>query len=219
MHEAHRRRRASWLGGEETMRESGGSLTVGGVRMSKRQTAVAVLLVLGAGGCVGTHRQTIACKLTTLIIPEAVGAVGGAVGVDQYEKGPSNGEKAAGAAAGFAAGGVVGLIAGHYICREEKETPPPAPPPEPEPAPAPLEHGTKIAEIKAPHFAFDQSRLTAEGRARADEAVRILTEHPDARVDVDGYTDSIGSDAYNHKLSERRARTVADYLTKHGISA
>ena len=52
-----------------------------------------------------------------------------------------------------------------------------------------------------------------------DQAVDVLTRNPSVRVELTGHTDAIGSDAYNQKLSERRAQIVHDYLTSRGVSA
>jgi OOP family OmpA-OmpF porin len=79
-------------------------------------------------------------------------------------------------------------------------------------------------------FKFDHPRVgeklvpslkepTADSVAILDEAIDTLKRNPNIRVEVDGHTDSVGSDAYNQKLSERRAKGVYDYLTAHGIEA
>ncbi len=52
-----------------------------------------------------------------------------------------------------------------------------------------------------------------------DEAVDTLKRNPNVQVEVDGHTDSKGTDAYNQALSERRAKGVYDYLLSHGVSA
>ena len=52
-----------------------------------------------------------------------------------------------------------------------------------------------------------------------EQAVAILSGHPDMRVEVAGHTDSKGTEPYNQALSDRRARAVYDYLTSHGIDA
>jgi outer membrane protein OmpA-like peptidoglycan-associated protein len=50
-----------------------------------------------------------------------------------------------------------------------------------------------------------------------DEVVKILNAFPENEISVEGHTDSIGSDQYNQVLSEKRAKSVADYLVKKGI--
>jgi OmpA-OmpF porin, OOP family len=52
-----------------------------------------------------------------------------------------------------------------------------------------------------------------------DEAAQILTDNPGVRVTIEGHTDSIGTEAYNQRLSERRATAVKRYLVSRGISA
>ncbi|MGA3024071.1 MAG: OmpA family protein [Bryobacteraceae bacterium] len=47
----------------------------------------------------------------------------------------------------------------------------------------------------------------------------IVSGHPGLKLDVEGYTDSVGGDAYNQRLSERRGAAVRDYLTQEGMAA
>jgi outer membrane protein OmpA-like peptidoglycan-associated protein len=51
------------------------------------------------------------------------------------------------------------------------------------------------------------------------KVAQSLVQFPDSLIDVYGHTDSTGSDAYNQRLSENRARAVADYLSSRGVSA
>ena len=67
-------------------------------------------------------------------------------------------------------------------------------------------------------FATNSAELTAEGKATLDETVEQLTRLKFVAGSVVGYTDSAGPDAYNQKLSERRAATVASYLEGKGIA-
>lgn len=69
-------------------------------------------------------------------------------------------------------------------------------------------------------FGFDKSKLQEVGKAELDAAAAKITGNPDIElVLVTGHTDRIGSDAYNQKLSERRANQVKDYLVSQGIDA
>jgi len=52
-----------------------------------------------------------------------------------------------------------------------------------------------------------------------DGGVTVMKDKPSMKVSVEGHTDSIGSDAYNQKLSERRAQAVRDYMVSQGIDA
>jgi len=68
---------------------------------------------------------------------------------------------------------------------------------------------------------FDTARYTLKPGAREKLAkvTGIILGHPGLRIEVDGYTDSIGSDDYNMKLSENRAHAVRDFLVAQGIAA
>lgn len=69
------------------------------------------------------------------------------------------------------------------------------------------------------NFAFDSAMLNMTDKASLDKAVVRLKAAEQEKVRINGYTDSTGSDAYNMKLSERRAMSVAKYLEKEGIAA
>jgi outer membrane protein OmpA-like peptidoglycan-associated protein len=66
-------------------------------------------------------------------------------------------------------------------------------------------------------FAFDKAELRPEDRELLSRVAGILLTTQDYTVSVNGHTDDVGTDAYNQKLSERRAQAVADYLVKAGL--
>jgi outer membrane protein OmpA-like peptidoglycan-associated protein len=68
-------------------------------------------------------------------------------------------------------------------------------------------------------FEFDKAELRAEDRELLSRVAGILLSSQDYTVSVNGHTDDVGSDAYNQKLSERRAQAVRDYLVKAGLPA
>jgi len=74
-------------------------------------------------------------------------------------------------------------------------------------------------DLKGVNFDFDKSTLRPDAVAILNEAAEILKRYPELKVEVAGHTDSVGSDAYNQGLSERRARAVYDYLTSNGVDA
>ena len=86
-------------------------------------------------------------------------------------------------------------------------------------APAAPASGAKLAEIAGSAFDTGRARLTDAGRAQVDDVVKTLQQYPDLKVAIDGHTDSHGRTKYNQKLSERRARAVANRLTEQGIAA
>ncbi len=93
--------------------------------------------------------------------------------------------------------------------------PPPAPTPPP-PAPAPQ----KITLATKALFDFDKAVLKPEGKASIDAEVvnKLPTVSKIELVLVTGHTDRIGTQAYNQKLSERRANAVRDYLVSRGVA-
>jgi OmpA-OmpF porin, OOP family len=98
--------------------------------------------------------------------------------------------------------------------------PPPPPPPPPPPAPAPAPQVQKITLASKALFDFDKAVLKPEGKAAID--TEIIAKLKDVQklelVLVTGHTDRIGTQAYNQKLSERRADAVRDYLVSKGVA-
>lgn len=88
--------------------------------------------------------------------------------------------------------------------------PPPAPPPPP-PPPAPT------FVIEDVNFDFDKATLKPGAIATLDNVVDELRSQGGVQYEVAGHTDSIGTEAYNQGLSERRANAVADYLVQRGV--
>jgi outer membrane protein OmpA-like peptidoglycan-associated protein len=68
---------------------------------------------------------------------------------------------------------------------------------------------------------FDTGRadLNPGASRNLDQLVQFLTEHEDRRVEIDGYTDSVGTDSFNVDLSQRRADTVKAVLVSRGIDS
>lgn len=66
-------------------------------------------------------------------------------------------------------------------------------------------------------FDFDKYDLTEEAIPVLNQVAAILKQHPMADVIVEGHTDNWGTDAYNQKLSEKRANTVVTYLKDQGV--
>lgn len=76
------------------------------------------------------------------------------------------------------------------------------------------EVGEKIV-LKGITFAFNSAVIRPESYPVLDDAAKVLKSKPTMRVEIGGHTDSIGSDAYNQKLSYQRANAVRDYLIKY----
>ncbi|MES2501406.1 MAG: OmpA family protein [Pseudomonadota bacterium] len=126
----------------------------------------------------------------------------------------------------FNLGGILRFGAPAAVVAEAAPEPAPiaaAPEPTPEPAPAPAPvvctPQTETITVGAEKlFSFDKANLRDEGKAALDEAAAKIKANPEFKaVIVTGHTDRLGSDAYNQKLSERRANIVKDYLAAQGV--
>ena len=109
--------------------------------------------------------------------------------------------------------------------------PPPLPPPPPPPPPPPVcnppagfkvDANCHIIEqsliIRAVDFEFNKAVLTVPAQQTLDGVAAALAAQPDLNVEIQGHTDSIGSAAYNMKLSQRRADSVKAYLVSKGVN-
>jgi OOP family OmpA-OmpF porin len=109
--------------------------------------------------------------------------------------------------------------------------PPAAPPPPPAAPPPPPPPQNVVIDLRGVNFKFDRPKKgesdigptlkppASDSVAILDQAVDTLNRYPQVKIEIDGYTDSVGTDQYNQGLSERRANIVNQYLTSHGIDA
>jgi OOP family OmpA-OmpF porin len=121
----------------------------------------------------------------------------------------------------------------HPDCQPKKEAPPPKPAepakpaapaapaaptaPAAKPAPASVKQAVVIQADAL--FDFDKSVVRPDGKKNIDDALAKLKGVDVEMVIATGHTDSIGTEAYNQKLSERRAAAVKEYLVSKGIPA
>lgn len=68
------------------------------------------------------------------------------------------------------------------------------------------------------NFDFDRSNIRSDAEEKLMNNVQILKDAPAFRVRVDAYTDHVGGDQYNQRLSQRRANAVVDFYIENGIS-
>ena len=94
--------------------------------------------------------------------------------------------------------------------------PAPAPAPAPKPAPAPVA-AAKVTFAADAFFDFDKAVLKPEGKAKLDDLVSKVKGINLEVIIAVGHTDSVGSDAYNQKLSVKRSEAVKAYLVSKGI--
>ena len=170
----------------------------------------AMAVVLTASGCVTdpeTGRRSIS--------KTALGGIGGALG--GYLLGDIVGgrndrtEKLLGAGIG----GLAGAGIGAYMDKQERDL-------------RARTAGTDVQVIRQGDdlvlnipsgitFAYDSANVQPQFQRTLDQVADTLSQYNQTYIDVYGHTDSAGSDAYNQGLSERRAISVADYLSGHGV--
>jgi outer membrane protein OmpA-like peptidoglycan-associated protein len=186
----------------------------------KRQAGFWVLwgvALVSVSGCAMTERQ----KTYTAAGALAGAAAGALIGMIPDTIDDDSGDDL-GKGIGAGAGAVLGALVGYWMAGEEPPPPPPAPAPRPvapPPPPPPPPAEAKRIILRGINFDFDKANIKAEFAPVLDEAAQILKDNPNVNVVVEGHTDSIGSDAYNQRLSERRARAVKQYLTSRGVEA
>jgi peptidoglycan-associated lipoprotein len=79
------------------------------------------------------------------------------------------------------------------------------------------DQGAGACQLQTIYFGFDDSSIQQSERDRVDADGQCIEKTADKKVYLFGHTDATGTDEYNIALSERRARAVADYLSRLGI--
>jgi OOP family OmpA-OmpF porin len=102
--------------------------------------------------------------------------------------------------------------------------PPPEPPPvaeAPPPAPKRVEvTADKIVITEKIQFDVDKTTIKPESNGLLDELVAVIKDNPQIKkLSIEGHTDGDGSDKYNMRLSDGRAKSVMEYFTSHGVDA
>jgi OOP family OmpA-OmpF porin len=95
---------------------------------------------------------------------------------------------------------------------------PPAPAPVPVVAPAPPPDSCGRIVLRGVNFGFDSAEIDGASTGVLDVAAEQLNGCPNVAVSVEGHTDSVGTEAYNQGLSERRANAVMGHLVDRGVS-
>jgi outer membrane protein OmpA-like peptidoglycan-associated protein len=178
--------------------------------LSKLATGAALAALTLTSGCVTdpvTGRQRVSNA--------AIGGIGGALG--GYLLGDLVGgrrdrtEKIVGAGIG----GLAGVAIGSYMDRQEREL-------------RDRTAGSQVQVIRRGDdlvlnmpsgitFATDSATIEPQFRTTLDQVADVIGRYNQTYLDVYGHTDSTGADAYNQTLSERRAKSVADYLAMRGV--
>lgn len=77
----------------------------------------------------------------------------------------------------------------------------------------------KKLKLEPIYFDFDKHNIRKDAAVELAKVVEVMKLYPNLKVDVRSHTDSRGNDAYNLKLSERRAKSTAEWMVKQGIDA
>lgn len=142
----------------------------------------------------------------------AVGAVaGGAMGAII---GKAAGNTGLGAIIGATVGGATGAVIGNKMDKQAKEIEQTVPDAKVER----VGEGIVVEFSSNVLFGFDSSNLSTDAKTNLDKLVKVLNVYPDTDIEIQGHTDSKGSENYNQTLSEKRAGAVSGYLTSKGIN-
>jgi outer membrane protein OmpA-like peptidoglycan-associated protein len=127
--------------------------------------------------------------------------------------GRASGNTALGAIIGAAVGGASGAVIGRQMDKQAEEIKKTVPDAKVER----VGEGIVVEFNSSVLFGFDKSNLSAEAKANLDKLVVVLDTYMDTDIEIQGHTDSKGSEAYNQDLSVQRARKVSNYLNDKGI--
>jgi outer membrane protein OmpA-like peptidoglycan-associated protein len=176
--------------------------------ITMRSTRLSSALFLGAAvvlsGCAGMSQ-----KQRGAVIGATTGAaVGGVIG-------NQTGSTARGAIIGAVVGGAAGAIIGHQMDQQAKELQ----------QNIPGATITRVGEGIAVTFAsgilfpFNSTEILPDGRTNLQQLASSLEKYPNSDILIVGHTDSVGTDAYNNDLSQRRALAAQSYLQSLGVPA
>lgn len=177
---------------------------------SKLAAALACVSLVAVSACT-TDPDTGERRISKTAIGGIGGALGGYLLGDLVGGRRDRTEKIIGAGLG----GIAGAGIGAYMDKQERE----------------LRERTRGTDVEVTrqgddlllnipsgiNFAYNSANVQPQFRATLDKVASVLADYRETYVDVYGHTDSTGSDSYNQDLSERRARSVADYLSSHGV--
>jgi outer membrane protein OmpA-like peptidoglycan-associated protein len=182
------------------------------MRLRTKASAAAIAAAMVTTAACTTNPYTGQREISRTAVGAVLGAGAGYVLGDVVGGRNDRAERIIGAGIGAIAGGAIGA----YMDRQEAEL-------RRETAGTGVEHhppGRRASASNAfgNHVRFRQLCDPPGIRATLDEVARTLVTHPQTYVDVLGHTDSVGSAEYNQRLSEQRARAVADYLVSRGVN-
>ncbi len=175
--------------------------------MNSKLTGIILITAMGAASILN------GCGASNTVKGGAVGA--GAGGVIGGIIGHQTGNKTTGAIIGAAVGGTAGALIGRNMDKQAEEM-------RQQMEDAKVERigeGIQVTYGSGVLFRTNSATLSAEAQQNIRKMAEILQKYPDTDIIVAGHTDSDGTEEYNQGLSERRAKSVTDYVTSLGVSA
>jgi outer membrane protein OmpA-like peptidoglycan-associated protein len=143
------------------------------------------------------------------VIGAAGGAAAGAI------IGKATGNTALGTIIGATVGGASGAVIGNQMDKQAEKMKQEVPE-------AKVERVGEGIVVEMPSsilFGFDSSDLSTEAKANLDKMVKVFNTYPDTDIEIQGHTDSKGTENYNQNLSVKRASMVSSYLSGRGIAS
>ncbi|HEY0527743.1 MAG TPA: OmpA family protein [Gemmatimonadaceae bacterium] len=177
------------------------------MKMIRSSRALGALVCAGTlvfGGCAGMSQK----QRGAVIGAAAGGAIGGVIG-------NQTGSTARGAIIGAVIGGAAGAVIGHQMDQQAKEIQQNIPG-------ATVERvgeGIDVTFASGILFPFNSTDILPAGRSNLQELANSLQKYPNSDILIVGHTDSVGTDAYNLDLSQRRAQAASAYLQSLGVPA
>ncbi len=143
----------------------------------------------------------------------AIGTAGGAA--TGAVIGRTAGNTALGAIIGATVGGVTGAVIGNQMDKQAKEIENQLP----DARVKRVGEGIEVELSEKILFDFNKAALTPDAQSNLDKIITVLAKYPDTNVEIQGHTDSVGSESYNQGLSVKRAKSVYKYLKSKDIAA
>jgi outer membrane protein OmpA-like peptidoglycan-associated protein len=143
----------------------------------------------------------------------AIGGIAGAIAGAVIGNNRGHHSAKRGATVGVLAGGAAGAIVGAMMDKQEKELRQIQGVSVTRTAPDELNVTVRNEVL----FDFNSSALRSASRDSLREMANVFEKYPNTTIEVAGHTDSIGTNAYNQRLSERRASSVSNYLENLGV--
>ena len=176
--------------------------------ITMRSTRISSALFIGAAvvlsGCAGMSQQ----QKGAVIGATTGAAVGGVIG-------NQTGSTARGAIIGAVVGGAAGAVIGHQMDQQAKELQQNIPG-------ATIQRvgeGIAVTFASGILFPFNSTEILPDGRTNLQQLASSLEKYPNSDILIVGHTDSVGTDAYNNDLSQRRALAAQSYLQTLGVPA